>query len=427
VTGQRQYQVFFSYSQSNENPYLAQFRKDLSEMVSTRCALDLEDVLFVDREVLRTGAHWETNIRDALQSTRVLVALWSPHYFRSEWCGREWYVFWQRQLAHAAASGQPQKLPEVVIPVLWIPTSMADQPPASYLQNRAGSAGQTYAKQGLEHLLRRPQQFSVDYQNVLEALVTAIQQALDDRSVLPVAVGLPPGAGLPTMWSVAAQPAVAGSATPAAGPLQTPDVRFYFVAANADEIRTVRSADATRYYGERGGRDWRPYVPDPDLELGWFVQGALQREKVYARPVPLTKTAAAELADAQEQGELLIVMVDPWSARLPKYQALLSDFDKQASNYSAVLVPWNAQDAETIAHQQTLEDDLLLVLPTKAPVGSEQFRQVGRSAEQLANDLANAVALLSGRLMKVEQARRRLPPSPDPGVGRNMMPPSAGG
>ncbi len=304
---------------------------------------------------------------------------------------------------------------------------MADQRPASDLQNRAGSAGQTYAKQGLEYLLRRPPQFGVDYQNVLDALVTAIQRALNEFGVLPAAGGLPRGEDLPTMWSIAAQSVTASSAMTAGGPLQTPDVRFYFVAANADEIRTVRSPDATRYYGAHGGRDWRPYVPDQDLELGWFVQGALQREKVYARPVPLTKTAANELADAQAQGELLIVMVDPWSARLPKYQALLSDFDTQASNYSAVLVPWNAQDAETIAHRQTLEDALLVVLPTKAPVGSEQFRQVGRSAEQLANDLANAVALLNGRLMKVEQARRSLPPSPDPGVGRNLLPPSAGG
>ncbi len=94
MTGQRQYQVFFSYSQSNENPYLVQFRNELSEMVSTRCGLNREDVLFVDTEALRTGAHWETNIRDALQSTRVLVALWSPHYFSSEWCGRECGGHW---------------------------------------------------------------------------------------------------------------------------------------------------------------------------------------------------------------------------------------------------------------------------------------------------------------------------------------------
>ena len=45
--------------------------------------------IFVDT-AQPTGVQWPDNIRNALTASRLLVAVWTPPYFRSEWCLAEW-------------------------------------------------------------------------------------------------------------------------------------------------------------------------------------------------------------------------------------------------------------------------------------------------------------------------------------------------
>ena len=53
----------------------------------------------------------------ALQQSSTLVALVSPHYFRSPWCGREFEVFQQRYDLLRQQSGDTQ--PHRILPVCW--------------------------------------------------------------------------------------------------------------------------------------------------------------------------------------------------------------------------------------------------------------------------------------------------------------------
>lgn len=63
------------------------------------------------------GVNWPDNLRNALLRSKVLVAVWSPPYFRSDWCMAEWQSMRARE-AHLGlgAAAEPQGL---VFPVVF--------------------------------------------------------------------------------------------------------------------------------------------------------------------------------------------------------------------------------------------------------------------------------------------------------------------
>src|SRR5688572_3755640 len=108
---------FFSYAREDRSdPYIKQFHDDLaSEVRSLTGTASAQEMGFFDSESIETGVDWQQQIRDALQSSRVLVTLFSPTYFMSQYCGKEWWVFRQRQDAYLNAN--PGIRPPVILPV----------------------------------------------------------------------------------------------------------------------------------------------------------------------------------------------------------------------------------------------------------------------------------------------------------------------
>lgn len=58
--------------------------------------MDREPKIFIDTKQ-ETGVHWPQNIQKALKKTRILLAVWSPHFFRSQWCVAEWESMLKRE------------------------------------------------------------------------------------------------------------------------------------------------------------------------------------------------------------------------------------------------------------------------------------------------------------------------------------------
>jgi TIR domain len=57
-----------------------------------------EDVkIFKDSQEIQSGYDWKLKIRSALIKSKVMVSIFSPSYFRSEWCMREFSTIYQRQ------------------------------------------------------------------------------------------------------------------------------------------------------------------------------------------------------------------------------------------------------------------------------------------------------------------------------------------
>lgn len=86
---------------------------------------------FIDRSV-RSGEGWSEQMGEFLAACRVFVPLFSPRYFASEMCGKEWHAFEQRAIRHRASTNQPA---EAIVPVLWVPVPPTQLPgPAAQLQ-----------------------------------------------------------------------------------------------------------------------------------------------------------------------------------------------------------------------------------------------------------------------------------------------------
>jgi TIR domain len=53
--------------------------------------------LFLDRTGIMSGDSWPQRLLEALSRSRCLVAVWSPFYFRSDWCRRECELMLHRE------------------------------------------------------------------------------------------------------------------------------------------------------------------------------------------------------------------------------------------------------------------------------------------------------------------------------------------
>ncbi|MFF7447474.1 MULTISPECIES: TIR domain-containing protein [unclassified Streptomyces] len=108
-----EWDVFISYSHKGhvKDWVRNHFQRELT--------LSLEDVLpddprvFVDYDI-PVGTPWPERLEDALLKARCLVAIWSPPYFRSEWCMAEWVSMRKRQAALAATNG---RAPTLIYPI----------------------------------------------------------------------------------------------------------------------------------------------------------------------------------------------------------------------------------------------------------------------------------------------------------------------
>src|SRR6266481_7597971 len=92
-----EFDVFLSYR--NEKPsgtwvhdhFLPYFRPALAE------ALVRPAEIFVDRTGIHSGQKWPARLKQALAHSRCLIGVWSPMYFRSEWCQCESAVMRHRE------------------------------------------------------------------------------------------------------------------------------------------------------------------------------------------------------------------------------------------------------------------------------------------------------------------------------------------
>jgi hypothetical protein len=106
-----EYDVYMSYSRRGSVPtwlfnhFLPKLRDALTDEMST------EPRIFVDQN-LATGTAWPANMERALLRSRLMVALFSPAYFRSQWCLAEWMTIADRERAVGDTHG-------LIIPVLY--------------------------------------------------------------------------------------------------------------------------------------------------------------------------------------------------------------------------------------------------------------------------------------------------------------------
>jgi hypothetical protein len=226
-----------SGSSVDPNRWVKQLFQDLCDAILQITDEDgSRPIGFMDKS-MHQGQRWADRLSRELAQCKVFVPLYSPRYFRSEACGKEWHAFTRRPV-YQRRSG-PERMTGVV-PALWVPMDYYKLPKvASDLQFNHDSFGPDYATEGLFALMK-----------------IATYEAQYSRAVLHLArriVDVARQTVIPTT-----QPLDFESLPSAFGPPVPGDqVRISVFSLHQDELPMQRSAS---FYGP-SRTDWQPYQP----------------------------------------------------------------------------------------------------------------------------------------------------------------------
>ncbi|MFE6866931.1 TIR-like protein FxsC [Kitasatospora sp. NPDC057692] len=347
---------FFSYARRDHlagGAFVDQFFTDLrDELARIEPEAGPGELAYRDTERLRVGDDWERQLSRMVGASRTMVALYSPAYFASDYCGREWTAFDLRTRRHEEQTGESVS---ALIPVLWEPPPEDLPAEVRRIQYVQHDFGAEYAAGGLRHLLRTDPHGAA-YRSVVRVIAERVREAAAWRVAEQRDLDLGRVEGFFPVPEIAV-PAGRSSL-----------VRLFVVArwtgdravaANGDRVPPQRSGTPAaagtdgaggsdeRYHGGWYGahpRDWAPYHPPRLPSL------AVQAQQVITRAGHSTslETVGDDLADAldraRENNEVSVLLVDPWAAGREPYRQALRDFDRQNHPVTAVLLPDSSDD-----------------------------------------------------------------------------------
>jgi hypothetical protein len=82
--------IYVSYAHADDE-VVEPFVNDLRSHLRIYAGTDL--TLWTDRTNIAAGSNWQDELRNALGRARVMLAVLSPSYLRSEWTKREYETF----------------------------------------------------------------------------------------------------------------------------------------------------------------------------------------------------------------------------------------------------------------------------------------------------------------------------------------------
>ena len=388
------YEFFLSYARDNYSEYLKEFHKDLSETVRMKRGLRKEDaVSFFDQQGIELGAAWDPTLVQALQQSKVMIALGSPLYFKQDYCGREWEFFQRRCAANPLPDGS---VPPLLKPVVWVPYDFDKLPPSvAVLQQTLRETTAVHNTKGLWYVLKQKGKLRSAYNDFIETLADDIITAGDKYAVPPLA-----NAPLLESMSSAFAPVPAPIAVqPPGTPSGPKHVRFIFAAAHPATFGAARKPDP---YLVAGAGEWKPFFPKDERPVNPLLAQVAARDDLLfsSSEVAFGPNLIADIQDALKRRQIVVSVVDPWTlywdARQPQpqYSPVLRELDQMMGYHWCVLVP----DAD--AECAPLRDDINKVLRSTFDLHATLYPNplFYREGIQSAPDLQSAVAEVLIRL-----------------------------
>ena len=339
---------FLSYARSRYRPegsdpdrWVAKFFNDLCEDVALATGMQVPG--FMDRQI-PVGTAWPDYLTDALANCRVFVALFSPAYFTSEYCGKEWAAFLERVKRHMAG----RDLPSAIIPAWWTPMSLSELPVALHdMQNIPPGFPRAYADEGLYGIMKLDR-----YRRQYKETVYRLANLIKDRAAecaLPVST-------VSDLDSLA---------NPFAGPGQVRrhQVRVTLAAQSIDKLPSERD----RYYYGRTAQEWMPYrSQDQPIQIGTYAEQVIS--ELGHHPV----VDRVDDPDREPPKSPGVLVVDPWATRDP----IIADRLREVDDHHPVnlLAPFNSEDHQTVAATDGLCDSLTEVLPNSSTLTGSATR-----------------------------------------------------
>ncbi|MER6155585.1 TIR-like protein FxsC [Streptomyces sp. NPDC001868] len=309
--------------------------KDLWTDILAHTAFEGSDVGFMDRE-MRSG-DWQEQLSQNLARCRVFVPLYSPRYFSSENCGREWFAFTDR-MRQARDSGAGD-IPAIV-PVLWTRVDLNALPEsARSIQVERPAFGERYLAHGIYGLIKL-KRLRDEYDETVFTLAQRIVQVAE-QTPLP--------SSDPRPWETIPS----AFRPPGDGP------RRLHLSVAAPARHDVPDNRGTHPYGENALK-WNPYHNESTRPLPVLAEEMI-RSLDYritvsdfddSDPVTgdLTTGGADTDADADTVGEKsgsghpALLLVDCWAVLDEERRRRLKAFDATARPWVAAMVPWNRAD-----------------------------------------------------------------------------------
>lgn len=401
------YEFFISYTRANNDIYLKQFVDELREEVRQKLGYSI-NIGFFDQDDIELGAEWDPVLVQALQECKVLVSICSPAYFEKPYCGKEWQFFQLRRALYAQQNNAA--LPEVIKPVLWIP-----QPAGKPLPPGIGTTQYTFGnphaeifQRGLRFIVKQKQkdEYQTIYNNFLEELSTKISdeiQGFQGLKLLPQLTPTPNLSDVPSAFHPAGQaPAQAATAPVVTQKNSGPRyVKFVYVAGQPDEVKNLKNqVDA---YREFGASDWKPFLAaGRNRRIGALAPHVATGEDLDFSPdeVPFSKDLVNEIKKARDDHNLVVLLVDCWTAGHPDYQAILQDFDQQNYQNCSVIILWDELDPETAQQEKLLRDNLRTIFKFRRLMNNSPFyRDSIRTEDELRKQLSDVLTSLRAEII----------------------------
>ncbi|WP_405536523.1 TIR-like protein FxsC [Streptomyces sp. NBC_00075] len=349
---------------------------------------------FMDRRI-RAGEAWSEELSHSLARCRVFVPLYSPRFFRSTWCGREWTVFNRRATRHR--SGEPGS-PSAVVPALWSPVPSHQLPSGiGSVQYAHPEMGSRYPDYGLYGLIKLSA-YRRDYQRAVLELARRIVDVGNNVLVEPG-----PRTPLDT---------VPDAFTPPSHARPQKTLRITVAACTSDCVPEGRGSD---YYGD-SCLEWDPFAPESPASIARAT--AEIAERLGYRPevaeFPHRSGASDDIGDFQGPE---VMLLDRWLLLDAEHREQLRRFDKGHRPATGLMVPWNAADPDSEDTGTELAAETAATLPRKISQG----RQASRRAVEGIPDHESFGELLPYVLEWAATQHLRNPPvrrSPDQGTPR---------
>ncbi|MFE2724934.1 TIR-like protein FxsC [Kitasatospora sp. NPDC059327] len=325
---------FFSYARRDYeagDAFVDQFFNDLrDELGRIEPAAGADELAYRDTEGLRLGDNWEQQLAQMLARCRTMVALYSPAYFASLYCGKEWTAFRGRVRRHEELAGE---VVPALIPVLWetLPGELPDE--VRKIQFVQQGMGDAYARSGLRDLLRTDP-LGPDYRLVVRVVAERIRDAAARR------LGELPEFDLG---------AVRGyfPVVPAIRPAPTAGMVRLFIAAgrSSDAAAAAGAGGACRggWYGAKSWQ-WAPYHPPTQPPLAVRAQQVITSAGHTTTLEEIGPGLGERLDRAREDNQVSVLLVDPWMAGSEVYRPALREYDDQNHPVTGVMVPAGTDD-----------------------------------------------------------------------------------
>ncbi|MEU9449681.1 TIR-like protein FxsC [Streptomyces sp. NPDC048277] len=352
---------------------------------------------FMDR-TMRAGQIWSQELADSLTSCRVFVPLYSPRYFISPWCGREWTVFGQRQARYL----RPDQLrdrsrisdlrgrPTAVVPAVWAPVPEHRMPECVQdLQYYGPEHTERYKRFGL-YGLAKLSSFRSDYQ---KAVLLLAQRIVEVGENIVAERGDPES--LDSAHDAFAPRTAVRSATG----------RGLRISVAAGSHARLPDGAGPAHYGPTP-LDWRPFHPAYPYPVGKLASEIAAR--LEFRPDVMEFDHERAPAEGPE-----VLLLDRRLLRDPEHRTRLGEFDARGAGATGVVVPWNGADPDAVAeHEVAAEVEAVLPERTRRQRQARRPVVMGPDHRALGEHLPRVMQWAATEYLKT--ATPRTPPGESP-------------